>query len=209
MRNNVCVWALATLMVAAGVSQGASYLDGGIGYARLSLDGNNGDEISGWGPAFRYWFSDVMDGNGLRPFLGLHSTNYLGDSDEDSIWNVWMLAPEVGLAWHKSLGDSGLFIEPSMTAGAAIAMYTRRGDYLVSYYVGEDDTAVGWVVRPGVLLGYQKDSWSIGAEVSYGLLNVDFSDKVRFVFDGELYTSPEVKGTHEELYIGLFGRFYW
>jgi len=209
MHNKVCVWALATWMVAVGVSRGAGYLDGGIGYARLSLGGDNGDEISGWGPAFRFWFTDVNAKDGLRPFLGLHSTTYPGDSDKDAIWDLWMFTPEVGLAWHQRLGDSGFFFEPSVSGGAAIATYSRRGDFLASYYVGEEDSAVGWVVRPGAILGYQRDRWAGGVEISYGFIDVDFADEVRFVFNRELYSSPEVKGTHRELYIGLFVRFSW
>jgi hypothetical protein len=209
MRNNVFVWALVILMAAAGTSQGVHHFDGGIGYVRLSLDGDSNDEFDGWGPAFRYWFSDPMDSDGLMPFLGLHSSSYPGDMNDDPIWDIWILAPEAGLAWHKSLGDSGLFIEPGVTVGAAIAKYERRGDSYVSFNVGEDDMAVGWALRPGILLGYQRDTWSIGVEASYGILDIDFSDEVRFVFDGDLYSSREVKGTHEELYIGLFGRFFW
>lgn len=209
MCKNVFVLALVILMTATGTSQAAHYLDGGIGYKRLSLDGGNNDEFSGWGPAFRFWFSDPMERDGLRPFLSLHSSSYAGDMSDDPIWDISIFTPEVGLAWHKSLGESGLFIEPSVTVGAAIATYERRGDFYVSYHLGEDDTAVGSVIRPGVLFGYQKDTWIIGVEASYGLLDIDFADKVRFVYDGDLYSSPEVKGTHEELYIGFFGRFYW
>lgn len=206
-KSHFCV--LAILVTLVGLAQGKGYLDGGLGYARLSLEGGNNDELSGWGPAFRLWFNDVDAEDGLRPFLGLHGTMYLGDSDKDPIWDVSVFTPEVGLAWHQRLGDSGFFLEPSVTGGAAITTYSRRGDFLVSYYVGEDDTAVGWVVRPGVLLGYQRDRWAGGVEISYGFLNIDFADEVRFVFDGEPYSSDEVKGTHRELFIGLFGRFSW
>ena len=195
MRNNVFVLALVILMAAAGTSQAVHYLDGGIGYKRLSLDGDNNDEFSGWGPSFRYWFSDPTSGDGLRPYLGLHSSSYSGDMGDDPIWDIWILAPEVGLAFQKSIGDSGLFIEPSLSVGAAIATYERRGDFYASYMLGEDDTAVGLALRPGVLLGYKWDKWWSGLEVSYGFLNIDFSDAV--------------DGTHEELYIGFFGRFYW
>ncbi len=176
-------------------AHGTGYLDGGIGYAKLSLEGAGNDELSGWGPAFRFWFSDVDDQDGLRPFLGLRNTRYPGDSDEDSIWDISIFAPEIGLAGHQRLGDSGFFLEPSVTAGAAIATYTRRGDFLVSYYLGEDDSATGLVVRPGVLLGHQSDRSALGIEISYGFLDIDFAD--------------EVRGTHQELYIGLFGRFSW
>ena len=209
MSRNVFVLALVILMAAAGTSQAVYYLDGGIGYGRLSLDGGNNDEFSGWGPSFRYWFSDPMNSDGLQPYLGLHSSSYSGDMDDDPIWDIWILTPEVGLAFQKSIGNSGLFIEPSVSVGAAIATYERRGDFYVSYIVGEDDTAFGWVLRPGVLLGYKRDTWCAGVEASYGFLDIDFSDDVRFVFDGHLYHTNAVEGTHEELYIGFFGRFYW
>jgi hypothetical protein len=209
VRKNVFVWVLVILMVAAGTSQGVPYFEGGVGYGRLSLDGDSNDEFSGWGPAFRFWFSDPIEMDGLRPFLSLHSSSYSGDMNDDPIWDIWIFSPEVGLALHKNLGDSGLFIEPSVTVGVAIATYERRGEFFASYRLGEDDTAVGSVIRPGVLFGYQQDTWTIGVEASYGLLDIDFADEVRFVYGGDLYTSPEVKGTHEELYIGFFGRFFW
>lgn len=211
MYNKSYFWAVAISMTLVCLAQGKGNLGGvdvGIGYARLSLEGNNNNDIlNGWGPAFRFWFKDVSTQGGLQPFLGLHYTRYPGDNDKDAIWDVSMFTTDVGLLWHRRLGNSGLFFEPSVTGGAAITTYTRRGDFLASYYLGEDDTAVGWVVRPGALLGYQRDRWAGGIEISYGFLNVDFADKVRFVFDKELYSSEEVSGTHGELYIGLFGRF--
>lgn len=133
MRKNVFVLALMILTAAAGTSQALHYLDGGIGYNRLTLDGGNNDEFSGWGPMFRFGFSDPMNGDGLRPYVSLNSSSYPGDMDDDPIWDIWILSPEVGLAYQKSIGESGLFIEPSMSVGAAIATYERRGDYYVSY----------------------------------------------------------------------------
>lgn len=192
-KSHFCV--LAILVTLVGSAHGTGYLDGGLGYARLSLEGGNNDELSGWGPAFRLWFNDVSAEDGLRPFLGLHNTRYQGDSDKDSIWDISVFTPEAGLAWHQRLDDSGFFLEPSVTTGVAIATYTRRGDFLVSYYLGEDDSATGWVVRPAVLLGYQRDRWAGGVEISYSSLDIDFTD--------------EVSGIHRELYIGLFGRFSW
>jgi hypothetical protein len=196
MYHKSCFWALAILTTLVGLAQGEVCLDGGLGYARLSLEGSRRGDLVGWGSAFHFWFGDAGAQDGLRPFLGLHSTMYPGDSHNDAVWGVWMFTPEVGLAWHQRLGDSGFFLEPSVTGGAAIATYTRRGNpRTVSYYIGEDDTAVGWVVRPGVLLGYQRGTWTGGVEASYGLLDIDFTH--------------EVSGTHRELYIGLFGRFSW
>lgn len=209
MRINVFVLALVTLMISAGTLQAQYTLDGGVGYRRLTLDGGSNDEFSGWGPMFRFWFGDPMGGDGLRPYLGLNSSNYSGDMRDDPIWDIWILTPEVGVVLQKSIGDSGLFIEPSVTIGAAIATYERRGDSYVSYILGESDTAVGWVLRPGILLGYKRDTWCVGVETSYGFLDIDFADEVRFVFDGDLYHTDTVDGTHEELYIGFFGRFYW
>jgi hypothetical protein len=209
MRRNIFIFALVTLIITAGTSQAANYLDGGIGYKRLTLDGGGNDEFGGWGPMFRFWFGDPMGSDGLQPYFSLNSSSYSGDMDDDPIWNIWILSPEVGVVLRKSIGDSGLFIEPSMTVGAAFATYERRGDYYVSYIVGEDDTAVGWVLRPGVLLGYGRDTWCVGVETSYGFLDIDFADEVRFVYDGHLYHTDAVEGTHKELYVGFFGRFYW
>lgn len=208
MRKNVIVLALVTLMVVAGTSQAVHYLDGGIGYMRLSLDGGNNDEFSSWGGSLRYWLSDPMN-DGLRPFLGLHGSSYSGDMDDDPIWDIRIITAEVGLAYQKSIGDSGFFIEPSVSVGPAFTTYDRRGDFYASYMLGEDDTAFGLALRPGILIGYKWDTWWSGLEISYGLLDIDFSDDVRVVYDGHVYRTSAVEGTHEELYIGFFGRFYW
>jgi hypothetical protein len=195
MHRRLHLWTLAIVMVVVGSAQGKAGLDGGLGYAQLSFDEGGGDNLSGWGPAFRLWFSGADSENGLRLFLGLHSTNYPGDMDEDAIWDVWIFTPEAGLAWHQPLAESGLFLEPCVSGGAVISTYKRRGSDLLSYYVGEDDNAVGWVVRPGLLLGYETHDWGFGAEISYGLQNIEFTSAI--------------SGTHSELYLGFFGRLTW
>lgn len=205
--------ALVMVMALVGAAQGNTYLDGLAGFARLSLDTGNShgdiDDLDGWGMGFRIGLGGADAGDGPRVFFNFHGTNYYGDEDEDPIWNVALFTPELGVAWHLSLGESGFFVEPCVSGGAAIASYTRRGDFLVSYIVGEDEVAAGWVVRPGVLLGYQGDAWGLGVELSYGSMNIDLADEVNFVFDGDLFSSPEVNGTHSEMFLGLFARFSW
>jgi hypothetical protein len=195
MSKRFCLCILVILLSMAGWASGHGGWDFGVGYSRLSLDIGKGEDHDGYTLLFRGSRPIVENAENVRMVFGFRTSFYPGgDAFENAIWNVWMLTPEIGLALHQQLGDSGLFLEPSVTIGAPIATYRRRvvtlGDLL-----DEQDTTVGWAVRPGVLLGYQHQNLALGVEVSYGFEGIDFS--------------KEASGTHGELYLGFCLRATW
>ena len=122
MRNRIFFCVLATLLSMAGLARGQGAWDFGAGYSRLSVDVGNGEDHSGWGMVLRWCRPIAENTNGARMFFALRTSYYPGgDAFENAIWNVWMLTPEIGLAWYQQLSDSGLFLEPSVAVGAPIA----------------------------------------------------------------------------------------
>jgi hypothetical protein len=178
----------------ASLASGQSGWDFGVGYSQLSLDVGNGEDHNAWGLVFRGYGPIAKNTENARIFFALRTSYYPGGvAFENALWNVWMLTPEIGLAWHQQLGDPGIFLEPSVAIGAPIAMYNSRVVMLGDLLEGQDtDTTVGWAVRPGVLLGYKQQNLSLGVDVSYGFEGIHFTD--------------EARGTHRELYLGVFLR---
>jgi hypothetical protein len=190
MDYRTCVCMLVVVLCAVGSAQGQGGADVGGGFYRLTLDAVDSDPLDGYGFGLRGWFPPAREADILRIFLGLRVAWFPGDSLETAIWSVTMITPEIGLSCR--LGESpGLLIEPMVAAGAPMASFTGRWRTLADIS-DEDDFAIGWSVRPGLLFGYQGDTWAFGGEVSLGFLNVDFTD--------------EANGTHEDLYVGLFFR---
>ena len=196
MNEKIYFLSLAISITAVGLVQGQGYFfDGGLGYASLSLKGDNNNEtLNGWGPAFRLGFGAE---NGPQAFVGLHNTRYPGDTFDSAIWDASITTPEIGIGWNQKLSDSDFFLEPSLVVGAPIASYTRRINTpkTIPELLGEDETEVGWIIRPGIILGYQSGNRSCGIEISYGFLDINFTNDVNEI--------------QKELYIGFFGRFSW
>jgi hypothetical protein len=192
MSKGTCLCVLVTLLGTTGLANGQGGWDFGVGYSQLSLDVGHDENHDGWGLLFRGYRPIARDTKNLRMVYGFRTSYYPGgDAFENAIWNAWMLTPEIGLAWHQPLSDLGIFLEPSVTIGMPIAMYSRRVVRLSDLFE-EQDTIIGWAARPGLLLGYQRQNWAVGVDASYGLEGIDFSE--------------EASGTHHELYLGIFLR---
>ncbi len=180
---------LVTLISIVTSARGEGYVSGGLGYSSFSLEPGHFGEFHGLGGNVRYEFSDLTAQDSFYPFVGLRAADYEGHRHESALWDLTLVEPEAGVAWNKRLFNSDLFLEMSVSVGAAFASYTRGIGTSGSYLTGDDDTTVGGLLRPGVILGYK----DLGVELSYNILNIELTDERMF----------------KELYIGLFYRFAW
>lgn len=166
----------------------------GFGYSKLSIDGEHGADLDGWGFALHFQFWPGTEKEGLLARFGIQGTWNNGDSDLDpdnifyseKIWNVNMLTPQVEVGLRKEIGTS-LFVEPSVAVGWAIALYEPR------YIFDEEDIATGLAVRPGLIIGLGSNRPCLGIDLSYGLVQIDFEDGV-----GD---------NNHDLYLGVCFRF--
>jgi len=189
------VFLFTILMLSANqvvLAQGVNTV--GFGYSRLSVDGEHGADLEGWGFAYHFQVWPSSESEGLLARLGVQGTWNNADSDLDPydifrterIENVDLLTPQVEVGWHQKIGTS-VFIEPSVALGWAIALYQPRE------ILEDKDIETGLAIRPGVLIGLGSNRPCIGIDVSYGLAQIDFEDGVG--------------GDNKDLYVGAFVRF--
>ena len=164
--------------VAAGAE--ATQLDMAVGISMLSLSGDHDNDLGGWGYDIRFgWLPEPTRAAGLKLGVGLHAAFVEGESDVDpatltreSVDRVSLLVPEVFLAWRPNLGDPGLVVEPRIGAGPALALFEPR------FIFDDDEVGTGWSVRPGIMIGYQKEGTAFGVDVSYASYEIDFEEGV-------------------------------
>jgi hypothetical protein len=193
MRLQIYAFVLGLTISAFAFAQEKEAFSIGAGYSQISIGGEYGADLDGWGMTFhwRFWPVEERDGPVLR--LGLQTLRTTGNGgglSEDllkteNIWDITMLTPQIEVGWHQKIG-SDLFVEPSIGAGWAIVAFQPRDIF------ADAETATGFVLRPGVLLGFGGSAWSIGFEATYGLERIDFEEGVG--------------GTNVETYLGLFMR---
>ena len=193
MRLCTFVCLMVVLLHGAKLAQAEGDFSFGYGWSQLSLDGEYGGDLDGWGMAFHFRFPPARDKNGLLLGFGLQFSDYTGSYDlgdtlftTKTITDVSIFTPQVELAWHQKL-FSGFYVEPSVAFGALLATFQPRNIFQ------DDDFAAGWVIRPGLLLGYQIESLSFGAEATYGFNQIEFEQGI--------------DDTSRELYVGGFLRF--
>jgi hypothetical protein len=183
MRASLFVWSAALVLVLGGVARSQV----GGGYSVLSLDAANGDDLDGFEMRVRFPLGrpEVYPQPRLAFGVGFFPG---GDAFEDPVSNLMLGTLGLDLAWRHNLGQSNLFLEPSVGGGATWANYTSRFRTLADIFE-EDDDAFGWTGRVGVTLGFDGAGGNFGVEVSYSWLGIDFND--------------EADGVHNQFYVGL------
>lgn len=175
------------------------------GYAHMSLGGDEfSDDFGGWGMAARWRTQFLENLPNLMLGASFQLSFYDGNDSQigslgqipvnESISDVDMFAPTIDLAWHQQLGDH-FFVEPNIGVGWAFASFIPPPDF------GRDQTEDGLVIRPGVVLGYTHDEWSVGLDFQYSMYWIDMSTQLGNAFEDDL------DDRHDEIYAGVFFRY--
>ena len=183
MRSQILILSVVLLLIFAGSAKSQI----SIGYSVLSLDTSDSHDLSGIETRFRFPLNQSRGGI-LTNFafnVGYYNN---GDAFDDPVWNLLTGTLGLELATHERLGDSRVFLRPSISGGGTFAFYKSRVRRLSTFFE-EDEDAFGWIGQVGAVLGIEGNE-NMGVEVSYGLHGIDFNE--------------EADGTHQQFYIGLF-----
>jgi hypothetical protein len=192
--------------------------DLGIGYSHVTI-GTSGPFNGADGIRFepRVSFSPIADVPQFRLGFGLGVSGYTHDIDQDSTITInngdeiiiiqadqWealsLLEPELQLSWRQVFnkytdGSEGLFVEPGVGIGAAIANFAIVDGF---WWSDEQDSQWGtaFEVRPFLRAGYQARNWAAGLDCSY-------------MFGQSVGLTDTVSGDINEFYIGAFFGGRW
>lgn len=176
-------------------------VDFGLGYSRLSIDGNNAKDLDNADGAQINATFTLRPSNveGLRVGFGFESSAYRNDFHEidsftgDNVHRYHELdlfIPEVRVGYYVPIDH--FFIQPSLGVGLAVGQY-RTGHvhhWHHDDFAEEDDdrdiTHANLALRPKIQIGYAREHWGVGVEASYLWTHLHFDDGIGGDV-GELY----------------------
>jgi hypothetical protein len=164
----------------------------GGGYSRLRLDTPSKECMDGVGFRTRLPLEEADEElGGLQINLALDIIYYGSTAFESpySIEDLNTFGLGFELAPYFKLGQSDLFLVPSVCVGGKIAIY--ESTHIISPYLLDkrDEKDFGFMTQVGLALTGD----GAGIQVAYSWNDLNFN--------------RQIDGTHEELYIGIFARF--
>jgi len=183
----------ALLLGAAATSANAAFdVDFGLGYSRLSIDGNNAKDLDNAdGAQINATFTlKPSPAQGLRIGFGLEASSYRNDFHQTDPFTGFeihryheldLFIPEVSVGYHIPIDH--FFIEPSLGVGLAVGTYSvghvhHHHDDFDESDVDRDITRANVALRPKLQIGYARDHWGAGVEASYLWTHLHFDDGI-------------------------------
>jgi hypothetical protein len=178
----VCLIAGFVLVVAASSASAQTGFSTNLsaGWSQIYTENESVlDESDGW-----YLDSDFAGQVAPSLWLGLSFNGSYHSPDEnlgvvqvEADLSLFAIEPRLRYVFRTSEDGPGLYVAPRIGAGLLIAdiyavsfVDTPGGGFVVS---GEDETELGFLVRPAIEVGFSGGAWAIGAEASYMFAWVD------------------------------------
>jgi hypothetical protein len=184
----------------------ASEFSLGIGYAHVGI--GDSDSVLDSEDALRFdpavTFSPFAKLPQVRLGAAVGLTMVLDNSERTIVSNggvvivghssvpLWLVEPEVRLAWRQTFGEDGQFyVEPGVGVGAVFAQLDVSGN----------DTSSGQSIDESDTTFAARAFLNVGARVTGGLAGL----QVSYLRGGSLDLAENASGDVDEFYIGIFG----